>query len=220
MEVMFEMFLDEVIVRNGSRWKYRDGVIEQLMDIHSELYSHYLYVITYFMGGIAPVDVSFLKKKDIKVIMIKEKNYYAIDGHRSKTGMAFRIRLHQNCLESNVLIRTMLMYNDGEYFLPTLQGFDGDLKKRVNNLYTYHGDNLVKWFKRINEEVVKRSVENGDNIPLIDLDCRYYSARHSYIMKEIQKPNVNLLKLATTVGKSISTLHQYLTLLQDLDLVE
>ena len=116
----------------------------------------------------------------------------------------------------------MLMFNDGtDYFLPTLKGYVGNnMRKRVNNVYTYHGEHLVNWFQRINEEVVRRNVENDDNIPLIDLDCRYYSARHSYIMKEIQKPNVNLLKLATTVGKSISTLHQYLTLLQDLDLVE
>ena len=220
MEVMMSMLMDEIIVRNGNRWTYREGVIEELMDIHSELYSHYLYCITYYCCGIAPIDISLLKKSDIKTVMIKDKNYYAIDGRRSKTGMQYRIRLHQNCVESNVLIQTMLMFNDGEYFLPTLKGYVGrDIKKRVNNVYSYHGEHLVNWFQRVNEEIVRRNVENGDNIELIDLRCRYYSARHSYIMKEIQKPNVNLLRLATTVGKSISTLHQYVTLLNDLDLV-
>lgn len=53
----------------------------------------------------------------------------------------------------------------------------------------------------------------------IDLNCRYYSYRHSYIMSEIQKPNVNLLKLATETGKSITSLHEYLTILNDLDLI-
>lgn len=54
---------------------------------------------------------------------------------------------------------------------------------------------------------------------LIDLNCRYYSYRHSYLMSEIQKPNVNLLKIATECGKSVRTLHQYITLLNDEDLI-
>ena len=220
LDVMMEMFLDECIIRNGNRWKYRDGVTEALMDIHSELYSHYLYMIGIWMKGIAPVDISMLKKKDIKVVMIKGNNYYAVDGRRSKTGMLYKVRQLQNCVESNVLIRTMLMFNSGDYFLPTLRDYVGkDIRKRVNNVYTYHGKHLVEWFQKINEEIVKRNVENEDNIPLIDLDCRYYSYRHSYIMKEIQKPTVNLLALAQTVGKSATTLHQYISLLGEVDLV-
>ena len=74
--------------------------------------------------------------------------------------------------------------------------------------------------KRMKDEAIaKRNVMNEDNIPLIDLECRYYSYRHSYIMKEIQKPTVNLLALAQTVGKSATTLHQYISLLGDVDLV-
>ena len=224
LEVMMELFLDEVIVRkgDGNTWTYRDGVIEELMDIHSELYCHYLYMAGIWLKGLAPIDMSFLKKKDIKVVMLNGKNYYAIDGHRSKTGMLYRIRVHQNCIESNVLIRTMLMFNGGDYFLPTLRDYNGggDVKKRVNNVYGYHAENLVKWFKRVNEEVVRRNVENDLNIPLIDLGCTYYSYRHSYIMKEIQKPSVNLLALAQSVGKSPRTLHHYISLLGDLDLAD
>ena len=221
LEVMMELFMDELIVRDGNLWHYRDGIIEDLLDIHSEVYAHYLYMIGIWMKGIAPVDISLLKKKDIKVIDIKGNSYYAIDGNRSKTGMLYKVRVLQGCIESNVLIRTMLMFNNsGEYFLPTLNGYIGkDIKKRVNNVYSYHSDHLVNWFQRVNEEIVMRNVENGDNIPLIDLDCRYYSYRHSYIMKEIQKPTVNLLALAQTVGKSSHTLHQYISLLGDVDLV-
>ena len=49
LDVMMEMFLDELIIRDGERWTYRDGVIEGLMDIHSELYAHYLYMIGIWM---------------------------------------------------------------------------------------------------------------------------------------------------------------------------
>ena len=221
LDVMMEMFLDEMIERNGKRWTYREGVLDKLMDIHSELYAHYLYMIGIWMKGIAPVDISLLKRSDIKVVQIKNINCYAIDGRRSKTGMLYKVRSPQNCVESNVLINTMLMFNRGEYFLPTLCDFKGDLKKRVNNLYTYHGEHLVNWFQRVNEEIARRNVANGhrDDIPFIDLDCRYYSYRHSYIMKEIQKPSVNLLALAQTVGKSATTLHQYISLLGDIDLI-
>lgn len=221
MEFLMDLFFENVIERNGKMWHYRENAIEELMDIHSELYGLYLYCATYYIGGLAPVDISMLKKKDVKTSMVKDKNYYFIKGNRSKTGMEYRIYLHQNCVESNVIIQTMLMFHQGEYFLPTLEGYVGkDIKKRVNNLYTYHGEHLVKWFERCNERIVKHNVENNDNVDLIDLECRYYSARHSYIMKEIQKPNVNLLRLATTVGKSVTTLHQYITLLNEIDLVE
>ena len=224
MDVMMQMFLDEVIEMNDNGlWHYRDGVIERLLDIHSELYSHYLYCIGYYLKGISPTDISLLKKRDIKVVMIGNINCYGIDGHREKTGQVFKIRVKQNTVESNVLIRTMLMFNDGtDYFLPTLKGYNGNnIKKRVNNVYTYHGDNLVNWFQRVNEEIVRRNVANEhvDDIPLIDLECRYYSYRHSYIMAEIQKPNVNLLALAQSVGKSSHTLHQYISLLGDIDLI-
>ncbi len=220
MEVMLDMFLDEVIVRDGNRWSYRDDVLNKWFDIHSELYSHYLYVLGYYMKGIAPVDLSMLKKADIRVIMLKNINCYAIDGHRSKTGMLYKIRLRQNELLSNVLIRSALMFHHGEYFLPTLEGYIGkDIRKRVNNIYSYHSEHLVNWFQRVNQEIVRRNVEVGDDIPLIDLSCRYYSYRHSYIMSEIQKPTVNLLALAQSVGKSSHTLHQYISLLGDVDLI-
>ena len=219
LDVMMEMFLEECIVRDGNLWSYRDGVIEKLLDIHSELYAHYLYIVGLWLKGISPVDISLLRKRDLKVVDIKGNSYYAIDGHRSKTGMLYKVRVLQGCIESNVIIRTMLMFNPGDYFLPSLNGFEGNIKKRVNNIYTYHSEHLINWFREVNEEVVRRNVANNDTIPLIDLDCRYYSYRHSYIMKEIQKPTVNLLALAQTVGKSSHTLHQYISLLGDVDLV-
>lgn len=221
MDILMGMLLDELIVRDGNLWHYRDGKVEELMDIHGELYGLYLYCIGYYMKGLAPVDISMLKRKDIRVVEIRGRSYYAIDGRRSKTCMLYKIRLEKDCLLSNVLIRTMLMFNDkGDYFLPTLCGYVGEnIGKRVNNVYSYHSVNLVEWFKRCNERIVRINVEDGDSIPLIDLECRYYSYRHSYIQKEVQKPNVNLVKIATETGKSVSTLHQYISLLNEIDLV-
>ncbi len=221
MEVMIEMFMDIMIDRDGDLYSYKDGVIEELMDIHSSLYSLYLYVAGYVCKGLAPADISLLKKSDIKMVEIKGISCYAIDGNREKTSMPYKIRLRKDDIINRVIIETMLMFHQGEYLLPTLEGYKGrDIKKRVNNLYTYHGEHLVEWFKRVNTEIVKRNVEGNDNIPLIDLDCRYYSYRHSYILSQIQKPNVNLLRIATETGKSVKTLHQYITYLDDIDLID
>ena len=221
MDVMFDILLDLMIEREGDLFSYRSGVIDDLLDIHSKLYSLYLYCIGYYLCGIAPVDISYLKKEDIKVIEVKGESVYAIDGRRNKTGQIFKIRLRKGELLSQVLIGSMLMFHGGEYFLPH---FDGatmkNLSKRVNDIYCYHTKNLREWFMVINDEIVRRNVENGDNIPLIDLSCKYYSYRHSFIVSQIQKPNVNLLRLATLTGKSIKTLHQYVTLLNDIDLID
>ena len=221
MEIMMEMLLDELIVKDGERWHYLDGAIEKLMDIHSELYSHYLYIIGFYLCGLSPLDISLYKKSDIRVRDVNGKSYYYFNGHRSKTGMEYRFYIPFGCIESNVLIKTMLMFNNGtEYFLPTLKNYVGkDLRKRVDNVYTYHGEHLVNWFQKVNEEIARRNVMNEDNIELINLECRYYSYRHSRIMAQIQKPNVNLLKIATETGKSVQTLYQYITLLGEADLV-
>ena len=115
----------------------------------------------------------------------------------------------------------MLMFNKGEYFLPNLNDYVGDeSKKRINNVYSHQNAELKEWFRKINEEIARRNVENNDNIELIDLSATYYSYRHSYIMSQIQRSDVNLLKIATETGKALTSLHQYLTYLNDIDLVE
>lgn len=220
MDVMFDILFDRMIIRDGELYSYRDGVMEDLVNEYSELYSLYLYCIGFYLKGLSPVDISFLKRSDIKIIDIKGESCYAIDGYRSKTGMKYKMRIRKGSIESQVLIGSMLMFHSGVYFLPTLERFNAkDLRKRVNDIYSYHTGHLRDWFRVINEEIVRRNVENGDNIPLIDLECKYYSYRHSYIMSQIQSSNVNLLKIATETGKSVKTLHQYVSLLNDEDLV-
>lgn len=221
MEFLMNILVDRVIIRDGKLWHYNNEALDELLDIHSSLYGLFLYCIGFYCKGLAPTDISMLKRGDIKIVTLKDKNYYFISGNRSKTGMLYKMYLPQNCIESDVLIKTMLMFSTGEHFLPTLDGYKGkDIKKRINNIYSYHSEHLVDWFRKCNEEIVKYNVENGDNVPLIDLSARYYSYRHSYIMKEIQNPNVNLIKIATETGKSVTTLHQYITLLNEIDLVE
>ena len=225
MDVMIEMFIDMLVIRDGDGFRYRDNVLDELFDIHSFKYAVYLYVAGYVMKGLSPADMSFLWKSDVRMVEVKGISCYAIDGKRSKTGVGFKIRLRKDELINRLIIDTMLMFHQGEHLLPSIESYVGKSdrmseKRRINNLYSYHTEHLVEWFKMVNSEIVRRNVENGDNIPTVDLECRYYSYRHSYIVKEIQKPNVNLLRIATETGKSVKTIHQYLTYLDDIDLID
>lgn len=73
----------------------------------------------------------------------------------------------------------------------------------------------------MNKEVVRRNVENGGDIPLIDVSkCTYYTARHAYAMMYMMKGG-SPMNLATLLGRSSSTLAQYIKeLSEESDLVE
>jgi hypothetical protein len=220
MEFMMQNFINEIIIRtNDKRFTYREGAIEELLNVKSELYAKYLYLIGYYLCGLAPVDISLLKKTDLKTITVNGVDYYAIDGRRSKTGAQYKIRVPKNTIESAVLINTMVIFNGGEYFLPTLNGYVGNkLDNRLSKVYDRK--RLLPWFKSINSLIAQNNAENeSEQLNFIDLDLKFYSYRHTFIMSELQKPNCNLLRLATMTGKSLITLHQYAELLSDLELV-
>lgn len=222
MDVMIDVFISSMI--DGDRdglWSYRENVFDDIIDPTSSLFALYLYIAQYHLCGLAPIDLLQLRKKDLKVVDIKGISCWAIDGHRSKTGVGYKIRLRRDDILTRLIIDTMLMFNNtGEYLLPCLNEYNGkSIAKKISNVYTYCTPKLIDWFRSINEEIVRRNVDGGDDIPLIDLDCRYYSARHSFIMKELMRPDVNLLKLATVTGKSVSSIHEYLTMLSDNDLL-
>lgn len=219
MEFMMQNFFDEIIIRtNDKRFTYKFDKIDELLNVKSELYARYLYLIGYHLCGLAPVDISLLKKTDLKTITVNGVDYYAIDGRRSKTGAQYKIRVPKNTIESAVLINTMIIFNESEYFLPTLNGWTGNvLTWRLMKIYDR--SRLVPWFKKMNEQIAEYNATHDDQMQIIDLDLKFYSYRHSWIMNELQKPSANLLRIATMSGKSIVTLHQYAQLLDDINLV-
>lgn len=214
--VLKDIFTNYCVEFTGDgRWRYKDNVIEELMDRNSKIYGLMLYIAGIVYKGLAPIDISYLRKEDISVIRIGESDYYKIDGSRQKTGMKYKIRIEKDDILSRLCVDTYLMFHNesGNYLFPTMDGFVGKhMNKRVNNTYMYHSEHLKDWFRLCNDEIVKRNVRDGDNIPLIDIEhCNYYSYRHSVVMMEIQKPNCNFLALAQMIGKSSRTLYQYIS---------
>lgn len=219
--ILEELFTNACVEFTKTGFRYKEGIEEKLLDRTSDEYALMLFMSGIVLKGLSPVDVSYLKKTDISVVRIGEKDYWKIDGQRRKTGMPYKLRIDKEDMLAKLCIEFYLMFHTGEYLYPTLDGFVGKWEyKRVNNTYACNHKRLVKWLKKCNEVIIQRNVETNDNIPLIEIDdiC-YYSYRHTFIMNEIQKPDVNLLRLATITGKSLTTIHQYLKLLDDVDLV-
>lgn len=225
LDIMKSMLLDDIIVRNGKLWSYRDEVLDELMDKNSALFGRFLFMSMVLWQGLAPVDICHILKSDIDVKTINGSDYYCWDGKRSKTLKAVKVRIPCHTVYTEVMVKTMLMFNQGEWLLPVLNGLsletsENSRKHRISNTLGVLSPKLKEWFQRVNEEVVKRNVEDGGDIPLIDMKCTFYSSRHSFAMMYMMKGG-SPMNLATLLGRSPNTLSQYIKELEEEgDLVE
>lgn len=226
LDVMKEMLLDDIIVRNGDRWSYKDEVLDELMDKNSGLFARFLFMEMVLFQGMANVDLCQIRKEDIKVKTINGSDYYCWDGKRSKTMKAVKVRIPCHTTYTEVMVKTMLMFNNSEWFLPVLNGLsmetsENSRKHKITNTLNKLSYKLKDWFRKVNEEVVRRNVENKLDIPLIDVGkCTYYTARHSFSMAYMMKGG-SPMNLATLLGRSANTLAQYIKeLSEEGDLVE
>lgn len=222
IDVMKEMFLSDVIEMNGDLWHYRDGVIEELMDRTSPLFARYFWLCMVLFQGLAPVDLCQLKIKDLVIKDIKGISYYCWDLKRQKTKMPVKIRIKVDDVYSAVMVKTFLMFHNGKYLLPVMDGIDdtdsSKVSKRINNWISNHVDKFRDWLKIVNSEIVNRNVENDGDIPLAPVDASFYSARHSFAQLYLSKGG-NVLALATLLGRSMDTISTYVEqLTEDNDL--
>lgn len=219
LELMKTLLLEELIDVNGKRWSYKEGVIDKLIDKKSDLFARYLFMMMVLWQGMAPVDIGHVRKEDIKIKSIKNEDWYCWDGKRSKTSKDIKVRIRCHTVYSQVMVNTMLMFNESEWFLPLLNGMnketlDDQRKKRISNALVTLSPKLKQWFVEINGEIARRKVENNEVYQLIPTECTYYSARHSYAMMFMAKGG-SPLALATMLGRSVNTLAQYVKLLEE-----
>ena len=221
IEVMKEMFLADVIETNGKMWHYKEGAIEKLTDRTSDIFARYFWLCGLLFQGLAPVDLCQLKIADLKVKDIDGESYYCWDGKRQKTKMKVKIRIKAHTMYSRVMIQTFLMTRKG-YLLPVLDGVKDDklvIYKKVSNWLSNHISKFRDWIKVVNAEIVRRNVENKDDIPLIPEDVSYYSYRHSYSQMYLAKGG-SPLALATLLGRCVDTISTYIEeLSEESDLV-
>lgn len=128
--------------------------------------------------------------------------------------------LKENTAYTEVMVKTMLMFNQGEWLLPVLNGLsletsENSRKHRISNTLGVLSPKLKEWFQKVNKDVVKRNVEDKSDIPLIDVSkCTYYTARHSFSMAYMSKGG-SPMALATLLGRSSNTLAQYIKELEE-----
>lgn len=223
IEVMKEMFLNDVIVSEGKMWHYKDDVVDRLIDRTSDLFARYFWLCGLLFQGLAPIDLCQLEVKDLVIKDINGEDYYCYDGKRQKTKVKVKIRIKAHTMYSNVMIKTMLMFRSGKYFLPILDGVVDDrlvIYKKVSNWLSNHIDKFRDWVKVVNAEIIQRNVTNKDDIPLIPEDISYYSYRHSYAQMYLAKGG-SPLALASLLGRSVDTISTYIEeLSEESDLVE
>lgn len=223
IEVMKEMFLNDVIEMNGELWNYKDGVVDQLLDRTSKLFARYFWLCGVLFQGLAPIDLCQLKIKDLEIRNINGVEYYCWDGKRQKTKMPVKIRIKTYGIYSQVMVKTMLMFHRSEYLLPILDGVENDgvkITKRVNNWISNHIDKFRDWLKQVNYEIINRNVANNDDIPLAPVEASFYSYRHSYAQMYLAQGG-SPLALATLLGRSVDTISTYIEQLsEDSDLAK
>ena len=226
LDIMKEMLLEDIIVQNGNRWTYIDEVLDELMNKNSALFARYLFMSMVLWQGLAPIDICQILKSEIDIKTINGKDYYCWDGKRQKTMKTVKVRIPCHTVYSEVMVKTMLIFNQGEWLLPVMNGLTVETNEnkrlnRVTNTLVTLSPKLKDWFRKVNGEIARRNVENKTNIQLIDVSkCTYYTARHSYAMMYMSKGG-SPLALATLLGRSPNTLAQYLKeLSEEGDLVE
>ena len=75
IEIMKEMFLNEVIETNGNTWTYKDDSFNQMIDRTSDLFPRYFWLLGLLFAGLAPIDLCQLKLKDLKPKTIDGQSY-------------------------------------------------------------------------------------------------------------------------------------------------
>lgn len=223
IEVMQELFLNDVIVQNGKMWHYKDDSFEKMIDRTSDIFPRYFWLLGLLFAGLAPIDLCQLKLKDLQPKTIEGEDYYCVDIKRQKTNMEVHLRIKANTMYSNVMIRTLLMFRKGEYLLPVLDGVENDrlkIYKKVSNFLSNHTKNLREWAREVNAEIIRRNMENKDSIPLIPENITFYTYRHSFSQMYLAKGG-NILNLASLLGRSMDTISTYVQQLsRDSDLVK
>ena len=224
MEVLKEMLLERLIVYTSKgMYTYNDDAIDDFIDRKTDLFVLAFYLFGYVFQGLAPIDLCQLKVKDMKIVEKDGVRFYAWNTKRQKTGVKVSIRVSQEVLFNQILVKTMLMFRSKiTYLLPILDGMENEsalkIYKKVSNWLSNHSDTLREWFKKANERIVQMNVnDKSKNIPLIDEECSFYSYRDSYAMAYLSMPNSSPVALATLMGRSPNTLASYISHLTNED---
>ena len=201
MEYLFDLYYEEVL--------NSDGQLKYDPFDNKKVYALYVFLLGFHLKGISPVDMLRLKWSDIRIKVINGRNYYAIDGYRQKTRQPFKIRLLTSDKATDVLLTQMQGKSPSEAIIRWTEG-----------TLRWHRDDVQEYCDKANDRIRKYNTKHPDKIEEIDTaNITYYAYRHSYIMSQLLGGQCNLIRLAQETGKSYKTLWQYMSQMQDEDLI-
>lgn len=218
IDIMKDYFLSKVISIDGERFGYID---DGYIDYQNRLFVIYFWLLGYLLQGLSPIDICLLKKSDFVVKNVNGEDWWCIDTKRQKTSVSVKVRVKKDSIYSQVMIGRLMM-TPGEWFLPIMHGLSTDIddvkaKTRVRSIFSYWlNPKLKDWWHELNDVIIKKNVEEGLSIPLIDEGCTFYSYRHSFSQTYLQSGG-NVLSLATLLGRSINSISTYVQQLSEED---
>lgn len=220
VEVMKQYLTDKLIVRTQSGgWYYNDASVDEILDVKSTLFGLYFWLLIYLFQGMSPIDLAKIEVKNLKSIKVGDNDYWGYDTLRQKTSISVKVRIKRHNVYNDMMVNVMLFFRQGKkYLLPILDGVDATddnaVRLKLNNI-TKLNKKLKDLFLVINDRIVKTNVENKENVPLIPSNTTFYTARHSYAMTYLKSPRSTPSAMATLLGRSINTLSQYITQLEE-----
>lgn len=217
-----EYFLDMIIVRNGSRWTYRDGALDRLHKRTSKEWGICWFLACFYLNGSAPTDVARLRVTDCSRIVIDCVDYWKVEFKRKKTDTVVNVRLKRDMF-SVILLEHFLGFSSDGYVYPVIGDAEGDaIQRRVKK----YGNIAIKWvreaFEEINKETIRSNVSNGLEEPLVDVNkVVLYTARHSFASAYLNSEGATVRGAASLLSRSANTISVYIHALQnDKDIAE
>lgn len=174
----------------------------------TDMYSRYskgfpltVYLISYAMFGLAPIDILKLRQNQLSQVEVKGSPYYRIDTNRSKTNRNVRVFVNADIYGDMI---QPFISEEREYFLPILNS-DMDEKRILQESVNLNGMVNAKLADIAEELEIEKFT--------------WYSARHSFASIQVHN-NANLGMIATAMGRSITGITSYIkNLSTDEDLI-
>ena len=210
---LMDYWLDLVVDRNGSRWSYKDEAWEKLGNRNSKEFGILWFLLMYKLNGSAPIEITKLKVSDCKRIKINNEDYWAIDFKRQKSGTSVQVRWKRDMFAVIGLEHFMGRSTNGYVYPIIMDASCSDYKMLKDSWHC--SENAIKWvrkaFQHINEETIRKNVNEGCNEPLIECErVVMYSARHSFACHYLNSEGSTVAGLATLMARSPNTISQYI----------
>ena len=210
---LMDYWLDLVVVRDGSRWSYRDGAYERLSNRNSREFGIMWFLLMYKLNGSAPIEITKLRCEDCKRIRIGVDDYWAIDFKRQKSGTSVQVRWKRDMF-AVIALEHFIGRSVNGYVYPIIMDASCDEYKMLKDSW-HCSESAIKWVRRafgeINEETIRKNVDEGCNEPLVE--CQrvvMYTARHSMANHYLNSPGSTVSGLATLMARSANTISQYI----------